>query len=589
LTQAFAYIRRGNESQPVSFGSVENGRFVLKMPYGELNVGVYLGPDTAYVLAGEVPAARALDVSDLSRLSAQSMAGREQANFRQAVQGDRDVTLTLTPADATVNGRIVNTAGTPILDVFGYVIAKSEGNPNLWKWAEIDPTTGGYSLLLTGGNWDLTFDLDVDPSLYLAAPYQPTTVAAVANNTTAQDLTVPQINQVIDGVVVDENGNPVPNTLVWVRAEDVEVQVRSRQDGSFTVYLARQIPTSSARAGEQFDLPSFDPLPVGIGTDIQAPCDATCMANLIGGGVTSSPPNQNAQPILIDFPFVSATGRSGDAVESVSARIVVRTTNAYLTGQVLNAWDNDKPVPGASVTGKSKDGQSFSTTTDANGCFSAPVKVSGPYTWEVTGKFQDWTDGLMATTRLTLSGSATLPTTREGDAVANLPAETALRVEYVGTAPAPMLHTFSVAQGWNHTMPDGFTIEIPANAINTREQQVVIEIRPSVAMPNSLIHDVPGYGYEISLRDRQGRPITAPFHRDMRLTFRYVESLTPDESQIAVARQTGATWLVQPQAVQDRTVNSYAVTVSTPGTYALVVPSRFAIPASLLYLPSVQR
>lgn len=545
--EAFAYIRRGDEGQPVSFGPVENGRFVLKMPFGELKVGIYLGPDTPFVLAGEVPAARAVDVTDLSRMSAQSMAGREQASFRQAAQGDRDVTLTLTPADAVVSGRMVNTAGTPIVDVFGYVIAKNQGNPNLWKWAEIDPATGGYSLQLTSGNWDLTFDLDVDPSLYLAAPHQPTTVTAVAQNTVTQDLIVPQINQVVRGTVVDEEGNPVPNTPVWVRGSGVEALTRSGPDGSFVVYIASQNPVN----GRQFD----GSMTAGTDTPID-PNDPSYTSVGVSCGIDGC---ANAEPTGVNadsFPL----SRSGDAAESVNVQLVVRTSNAYLTGQVLNAWDNNKPVPGASVTGKSKDGQSFSTTTDANGCFSAPVKVSGPYTWEVTGKFQDWTDGLMATTRTILSGSAMIPTVRAGDALANLPAQAALRVEYVGTAPAPMLHTFSVAQGWNHTMPDGFTIEIPANAINTREQQVVIEIRPSIAMPNSLIHDVPSYGYEISLRDRQGRPITAPFHRDMRLTFRYVENLTPDEGQLSVARQTGATWLVQPQSVQDRAVNSYSVT-----------------------------
>jgi hypothetical protein len=46
---------------------------------------------------------------------------------------------------------------------------------------------------------------------------------------------------------------------------------------------------------------------------------------------------------------------------------------------------------------------------------------------------------------------------------------------------------------------------------------------------------------------------------------------------------------VQTQAVQDANLNSYAVTVNMPGSYALVVPSQFALPAALLYLPTVQR
>jgi hypothetical protein len=143
----------------------------------------------------------------------------------------------------------------------------------------------------------------------------------------------------------------------------------------------------------------------------------------------------------------------------------------------------------------------------------------------------------MATSRLTLSGSATVPTLRTGEAIAStLPVDAALRLEYAGTAPTAKLHTFLVADGWNFTLPDGFTIEIPANAINTREQQVVVEIRPTIALPDSQIHNVAGYGYEISLRDRQRRAITAPFYRDMRLTFRYVETLTPDEGQLSVAR-----------------------------------------------------
>jgi hypothetical protein len=92
-------------------------------------------------------------------------------------------------------------------------------------------------------------------------------------------------------------------------------------------------------------------------------------------------PHQSAAPTNFP-PDDGLPMRSVDGIDRVSARLVVRGTNAFLTGQVVNAWDNNKPVPGASVTGKSKDGQTFATTTDANGCYSAPVKASGAYTWE---------------------------------------------------------------------------------------------------------------------------------------------------------------------------------------------------------------
>ncbi|MEZ4732364.1 MAG: C1 family peptidase [Caldilineaceae bacterium] len=577
---AYVYIRRGDESSPVSLAPVTNGRFTLKMPYGDLHVGLYLGPDSPYSLPGEVTPAAAQAMHDLAFLSVSALVNREQVAFTQLAQGDRAVTLQLTPTNAKITGQLVDAANEPVTGIFGYVSATAQGQPNQWKWSKIDPDDGSFSLDVMAGNWELVYVLqNADPSVAATAE-RSTLVTAVANEPTTQNLQLTTLNNVVSGTVVDENNRPVPNTKVWLRGNGYETYGRSDATGAFEIRVPDSAVGSAAEGAMQA---SFT-----IGTGVSSA--ATCTPTSCPAGPSSTTLDAVPQQIQIATDVQQRVGNS-------NATLVVRQANTYLTGQILNSWNNNQPVKGAQVTGKnSKDGQTFSTTTDANGCYAAPVKANGAYEWVITGKFED-TDGFTAITTLTLTGSAA-PATAAGQAakatVATIPVDAAMVLQYAGTMPAPLVHTFSNKNGWSHTMPDGFTISIPPNAIKTRDSQVRIEVAPTMEISDSFLHRVAGYGYQISFTDSKGRALQAKFSQDVFLTFRYTEGLVSEEGALVVGRQVENSWQLQKQALQDSTANSFALSVNEPGTFALLVPTVIGTSSpeplsNQVFLPVIQK
>ena len=58
-----------------------------------------------------------------------------------------------------------------------------------------------------------------------------------ADTTITQNLTVAKLDSMISGIVVNELGNPVPNSLVWLRIDGYETNVRADEDGAFLLHV----------------------------------------------------------------------------------------------------------------------------------------------------------------------------------------------------------------------------------------------------------------------------------------------------------------------------------------------------------------
>ncbi len=563
---AIAYLRRGGDSAPISVGAVENGHFRLKLPYGDLHVGLYLAPEAPYLPPAEVAPTAVMVLDTLATLTNRSLLAREQVAFTQLAQGDKTIVLQLVPTDARISGKLIDDTGAAVTNTTGYVVATKQGDSNIWKWSEVDPTDGSYSLPVNAGVWELTYNLDADAPPYLPAPSTATAVTVTTNTTLTQNLTVLLVNRAINGIVVNEAGKPLPNVSVLLRHSNQEATARSRVDGTFVLYL-RQAPTGRQVTTED--------------QTFNATIVATADPSYAAVGVSGKQPME----LSTDLPLAQVANRTNPRFT-----VILRHNDAYLTGQVLNGSDNNTPVQGALVTAiNTVDGQSFNVTTDANGCFAARINQNGLYNWELNGKFQDTATGFIATAKLMIAGSALPISGQTGQAMTTTLSSGAMVLDYRGAAPATVNQTFAVADGWSFTLPDGFRIEIPPHAINTREKQVVIEVRPTVKMPETLIYTLPTYGYQITLRDRSGKPITSEFYKAMRLTFRYVEALIPDESRLLAGRLGEQGWLWQQQATPDRAMNMISLSTQVPGSYALLVEKLDGVGASNLYLPLITR
>jgi len=558
----YVYIRRSGDVKPVVSVPVENGRFTAKVPYGDLRVGMFLGPDSPYVLPEEVTpeiwTASARAIANLDDLFNLSLANRDQAALVQNATSDTSVKLRVIAANAEVRGQLQEPDGTPITAITGDVIAIEQGRPQNWKRSAINPADGSYRLNLIAGTWDLVYELaiDEDDKTVSPNPKLPVTVIAEADTAITQNLEITKLVLATKGVVVDENGRLVPNASVVIHLDDYENTVRSDEKGAFALYIPASLEAEIA----------------GAATDASRRSAATGSAPR--GNSSRRPLRQFT--LLPDLPSkiaaIEVDDASSDDVPEI--QVVLRTSNTYLTGQVLGL--DQQPVGGARVSGVNlKDAQEFSITTDDSGCFAAPVKADGEYEWLITSRYQN-SDGILLESQFTITGDETelnsqlQSSSTNPLAMASLPVDSGIAMTYKGTIPQLEAHTFSVASGWSHTMPDGFTIEIAPNAINTTDSEVRIQLIPNSMLSDTYFHSMAKYAYQISLSDSSGRAILNEFRSNVLITLGYEEATIADEEKLIVARSSNDQWIKEGRTFQNQEANSFSVSIRKPGVYAVM-------------------
>jgi len=146
-------------------------------------------------------------------------------------------TVTLLPRDALITGTIV-VSGTQ-MGIEGIpIVALRPDAPGVVQ--TVSGPGGVYALAVSAGDWE------IHPALLPTSPYLFTGEAAQV--TLAAGETVPNVNfalsgtdSVLQGTVVDENGNPITDIEGWAAARQVEnPQVYNGapiQAGMFTIYL----------------------------------------------------------------------------------------------------------------------------------------------------------------------------------------------------------------------------------------------------------------------------------------------------------------------------------------------------------------
>ncbi|MEM7532907.1 MAG: carboxypeptidase regulatory-like domain-containing protein [Chloroflexota bacterium] len=537
-TQADVYLQKGENPHIVDSVSVENGRFKIKLPYGDVRVGLHLDAESPYILPRD--------------------------NWRVADSpADTTIELVLQSPNATIQGQLLDDAGNPVTNLTGHVIATEARRPDHWKRSPINPHDGSYRLDLMTGAWELNYRLDRalandDMTMQRFATYPATFVSVTleADVVTTQNLAAVSLTGAVRGHVVDDSGNPLPNASVWMRIEGYETSTRTDQQGAFTLY-APYTPSG---------VNSDSTLIVSMAVYAQPP--------LHHEGMTSYQTSTLWQGRLAD---VLEDAVDVNRATSRRVQLVARSTNAYFVGQVMTGITGE-PAVNVHVSGvNSHDSQTFATTTNDDGCFAASIHVDGSYEWTVTAKQK----GAYGTTALT-SQATILGTLDTGDVQTKLSQQTMLSL---GAAmrlqpripslvvPDASTHLFSVERGFRHTRTDGFTIDIPPNAIDTIEDQVRLELKPIIEVPNTYLYKAIGYAYEFALTDRLGNPLLTPFIRDIHTSLQLDDIRLAHYEDVVVGQLVDQHWVVQKQTVTDqqRFINDFSAVFNQQGIYSLLV------------------
>ncbi|MEW5958441.1 MAG: hypothetical protein AB1801_11990, partial [Chloroflexota bacterium] len=216
-----------------------------------------------------------------------------------------------------------------------------------------------------------------------------------------------------------------------------------------------------------------------------------------------------------------------------------------------------------------------------NGCFLAKVKKTAAYQWQIEANYEvqgtEW-----GTVSYTDQFNFSLEDNNPGDGFGP---GAALQLSYDGTLPDPEINTFAVGQTWTRCLGDGITLKIPANAVNTQEQQAQISIKPTAKIPNTYLYRPLNYGYEIVLYEAgSGKQITKNLNRNMLIAFHYTDAqLTgPAAEGLAAAGVSasslqpgylsGDTWRPIESFTLDPVNKTVTVQTNHMGTFALLVP-----------------
>jgi hypothetical protein len=525
---AWAYARQESttdDARTLNETWVENGEFTLLVPAGKMRVGLYLDPRSGYSLVGE----QSVQVSQILRemraghnsLTTAQEAIAEMYPFEQSVdpgapnkrEDGYSVTITLRKNSSVIEG-VMKDADGNIVNVSGYVFADSaragtsedENLSGAWQWAEI--TDGSFSLPVSRGKWNLSYELDTDA--YMPHPPAPIQVE-VGDGTVNQDLPLIPLGERVRGRVEYEDGEP---------ASDVQIMLRLSPEGSSSDNIFETEVFTDAEGKFNIPVPSGDTIKglkkrgcLRIDVNAYLTCISTAM-NWCGG--TN---NYCYKEAKVECRTEYLSGIRSSSKEDEEMVLVLRKADVYLTGKVL-AGDGETGVEGAFVSAYSADGQKADGYTDSSGEYQLQAaRASEAYgnIWTVRAAYKP---AGAAAYYLTEKTTADISGTDTNISVSDLV------LSKGGTLPGQVTRTFNAEKSWNFTLSDGFQIQLSANSVpvGKDERNVKITVEPTVYLSQTLEDEAISYGYAITAREKSStKELLEKFNQNALLVFRYTD------------------------------------------------------------------
>ncbi|MEM7535116.1 MAG: carboxypeptidase-like regulatory domain-containing protein [Chloroflexota bacterium] len=580
-----------NHYQITTQALVENGRFTMPLPSGVYEIGIHLPYNSEYIFSSEENASIQADArtSNADKLANKTLAWAEavsQAKTRAEVallkvavdseqrvtilpneypnsaEADASVTLVLHRKDATITGTLQDADGAAITDVYGHVYAWIEGPGETWQSVNINPETGTYALPVSAGTWQVSYYLETTE--YVGHGHNQTSVEVDAQATVVHDIVAPRLDAVIQGQLLDVDGNPVTYGHAWAASVTAEENANPSVPPVPTFYQHGEVING------EFVIPVLSGQAYEIGAN----------SGIYDNGPDSDiiqPRTQTVTPTSASTVAVTLQMRTADV--TINGTVTVPSTVPSEAADIAtNAY----------VYGWSPDGQHVYANSDADGNFSLKA-ASGSVLflnamWQPPGSqsyysLQDEVEvSLENITPDTILDSVIL----------------ALQLD-VRSLPPAAASTFSADQAWTETLADGTSVEIPAGAIPASREggELSITITPLVQdLPGTMIAQPVGYGYAIHVYDLEtGTQIEEEFNADVTLTFYYTDDelaeagITEDEIAPAYFATSTNSWVVLDSFSVDAEANQIKAQVRHFSRWALVasaVPVNAGPPAALL-------
>ncbi len=504
------------------------GEYVLSVVAGEWHVQPSPGPDQPYIYTG--PGER-VTISSTEIVS--------------------EVDFSLVTADATIEGLLVDEAGSPVTGAEGWAGATHVVTPTLHNGAPIE--AGTFSILVPGGTYHVAAHLPAGGP-YMSAGEKAVTVAA------GETATVTLMVKEKDARIVGGLWNPRNEDVIegvdagvaaWAGGNWVGTTV-DPGNGTFTMTVAAGLWHLGYRVDPQSDyvgLRQHKNVPVASGQTVPVPLPVAERDGVITGTVLGpdGDPLAGAKVVADGIgPVVTNLWLTTQSAEDGSFSLRVPHGNYHL-GATIGVSDSIKPalrriyVPPDGVSGGHVLQFRWPDAT-----ISGAVSISP--TTGITGTVFIWgwsEDDAFVTANVPVTDSLGLysldvisNTTWHLGAVYETPSQYWLAREEVvleaGDAtqelvltgpypkPAPVAVTFDASEPQRILLADGTHIYIPAGAMPV-EGLVTLHVVPIATLPHQRHANVYRYGYAFTAVDEKGQPITEHFHQDVVIGFAYDE------------------------------------------------------------------
>lgn len=559
--RGWAYARDPVSEEYVAWDYVDGGSFQLNVPAGNLRVGVQLALGSTYSFLAEK------DVSAANAFTPFTLEAMVQAPFEQQVvvapatsanpAALQSVVLTLGVNNAVITGKLRDTAGNILTNVPVDVSLTPASAGAAWQWADVDESTGTFTLPVRAGTWYLSADVDDDEQPFSVPYSEPIAVTVAAGGTATQDLVLQRPDGVIKGKVTDE-GTPLPEQLVWVSNDFFSASALTDASGDFSIPVPLTNPDGTAAS-------------YTLGSDFSCESLSACFLDI--------------EPIVVT-PLAKGATASDELQQTYNLGATKASGGAKLTGSGVS--------PGTLVKGGaiSNVAKIVKSTAGTDGRFTINVSYENNKSPTELGGNLAVGSALILFTNLTvnlaqLGGQLNAAQTGElpkleGDPFAGLP--------------GGLVAEFDQANGWSATLPDGTRVEIAPSSVplaSADGTRLRISVSPNINIfPTSQYAAANWYGYDIALvAVASNRPISEDLLSPARITLRYdardylLNNL--HEERLRPAALVEEHWDPAESFVANLLVNQVTVQTKRLGTWALVQERPACL--SCLYVPSVRR
>jgi len=493
-------------------GMVDRGSYTMTMTPGNYNVGLGMMPGSDYS-SDEPTQVTALDNQTVTH------------------------NITVYSNDMTVTGEIRDEDGNKVTNVFLEVFATNK--TGAWQGAFVNPTNGTYSLSLASAidPWSLGYFVDSSTG-YFTEKITSNSVSGNSGDTINKNITIRKADATISGSVVDGDGNPMAEVMVFADNRSGEVE---REGPMFMGPMFMNDNMTDSNGQFSVDVPH-------------------------GTYYLSASVPRSAYPDLINPKRVEVVVGENETASGVELAFV--NADSQITGNVtLDGTGTD-----AYVWAWSEDGGYNETQASDDGTYTLNVTQDDTWHIGVNNDVESSTDYVQSDEEVIETGSEE-----------NIGQDLACETVSDGLAD-PVSTTYTATNSKVANLSDGSKITVPANALAT-SGNVTLNATTTSEMARTTTSKPIGTGMEITANTASGSSVTS-LNSNVTLSIPYDESglddklVTEDDLVAAYWDDTNGLWQPMDSYSIDKENDKVTFTTSHFTTFAIVADTAEAASSS---------